>query len=35
MSIDFQVLYMSELKLKVTLVFLNPEIYNIGEFWKK
>lgn len=35
MSNDFQALYMSELKLEVMHVFLNPEIHNIDETWKK
>ena len=35
MSNDSQALYMSELKVEVKHVFLNSEIYNIGELWKK
>lgn len=35
MSNDSQALYMSELKVEVRHVFLNSEIYNIGELWKK
>lgn len=35
MSNDFQALYMSELKLEVMHVVLNPEIHNMDETWKK
>lgn len=35
MSNDFQALSMSELKLEVMHVVLNPEIHNMDETWKK